>query len=65
VDLIQAGIIDPAKVVRTALQEAASAAGLLITTDTAILVEGPKETGGNAGIPPEGRETGDVNQPVA
>ena len=35
-DLIESGIIDPAKVVRTALQNAASIAGLLITTDAAI-----------------------------
>jgi len=33
VDMIQAGIIDPAKVARTALQNAASVAGLLLTTD--------------------------------
>jgi chaperonin GroEL len=35
-DLLAAGIIDPAKVVRTALQNAASIAGLLLTTDVAI-----------------------------
>ena len=35
-DLVAAGIIDPAKVVRTALQNAASVAGLLLTTDAAI-----------------------------
>jgi hypothetical protein len=33
VDMLQAGIIDPAKVVRAALQDAASVAGLLITTE--------------------------------
>src|SRR3546814_7452520 len=32
-DLVKAGVIDPTKVVRTALQDAASVAGLLITTD--------------------------------
>jgi len=37
VDLVQAGVIDPAKVVRTALQDAASVAGLLITTEAAIV----------------------------
>ena len=42
VDLIAAGIIDPAKVVRTALQDAASVAGLLITTEAAI-VEAPRK----------------------
>jgi chaperonin GroEL len=35
-DLLEAGIIDPAKVVRTALQNAASIAGLLLTTDAAV-----------------------------
>lgn len=35
-DLLEAGIIDPAKVVRTALQNAASISGLLITTDAAV-----------------------------
>ncbi len=48
VDLVQAGVIDPAKVVRTALQDAASVAGLLITTEAAI-VEAPKKGGGAAG----------------
>uniref|UniRef100_UPI0025F03125 chaperonin GroEL n=1 Tax=uncultured Hyphomicrobium sp. TaxID=194373 RepID=UPI0025F03125 len=41
-DLIEKGIIDPAKVVRTALQDAASIAGLLITTEAAI-AEAPKK----------------------
>jgi chaperonin GroEL len=35
-DLVASGIIDPTKVVRTALQNAASIAGLLLTTDAAI-----------------------------
>ena len=42
VDMIQAGIVDPAKVVRTALQDAASVAGLLITTE-AMVAELPKD----------------------
>jgi chaperonin GroEL len=41
-DLVKLGIIDPTKVVRTALQDAASIAGLLITTE-AIVVEAPKK----------------------
>jgi chaperonin GroEL len=45
VDLIKAGIIDPAKVVRTALQDAASVAGMMITTEAAI-VEAPKKSAG-------------------
>jgi chaperonin GroEL len=53
VDLVQAGVIDPAKVVRTALQDAASVAGLLITTEAAI-VEAPKKGGGGAGGMPGG-----------
>ncbi len=42
VDMIDAGIVDPAKVVRTALQDAASVAGLLVTTE-AMVAEVPKE----------------------
>jgi chaperonin GroEL len=42
VDMVEAGIVDPAKVVRTALQDAASIAGLLITTE-AMVAELPKE----------------------
>ncbi|RAK59158.1 chaperonin GroEL [Phenylobacterium hankyongense] len=53
VDLVQAGVIDPAKVVRTALQDAASVAGLLITTEAAI-VEAPKKGGGGGGGMPGG-----------
>jgi chaperonin GroEL len=49
VDMIAAGIIDPAKVVRTALQDAASVAGLMITTEAAI-VEAPKKASGG-GMP--------------
>ncbi|ATP17622.1 chaperonin GroEL [Sphingobium yanoikuyae] len=41
-DLVHAGVIDPAKVVRTALQDAASVASLLITTE-ALVAEVPKE----------------------
>ncbi|MDH7638108.1 chaperonin GroEL [Sphingomonas oryzagri] len=41
-DLVKAGVIDPAKVVRTALQDAASVAALLITTE-ALVAELPKE----------------------
>jgi chaperonin GroEL len=40
--MIEAGIVDPAKVVRTALQDAASVAGLLITTE-AMVAEVPKD----------------------
>ncbi|HEY2480628.1 MAG TPA: TCP-1/cpn60 chaperonin family protein, partial [Caulobacteraceae bacterium] len=55
VDMIHAGIVDPAKVVRTALQDAASVAGLMITTEAAV-VEAPKKpaNGGGAGGMPGG-----------
>jgi chaperonin GroEL len=44
-DLVASGVIDPAKVVRTALQDAASVSGLLITTEAAI-ADAPKKGGG-------------------
>jgi chaperonin GroEL len=51
-DLLEQGVIDPAKVVRTALQNAASVAGLMLTTE-ALVAEKPKEKeaggGGHAG----------------
>jgi chaperonin GroEL len=48
VDLVQAGVIDPAKVVRTALQDAASVAGILLTTEAAV-ADAPKKNAGGAG----------------
>ena len=51
VDLVQAGVIDPAKVVRTALQDAASVAGLMITTEAAIVEAPKKNAGGGGGMP--------------
>ena len=41
-DMIAMGIVDPVKVVRTALQDAASVAGLLVTTE-AMIAEAPKK----------------------
>ena len=53
-DMVKAGIIDPTKVVRTALQDAASIAGLLITTE-AMVAEVPEEDkGGPGGMPDMG-----------
>jgi chaperonin GroEL len=52
-DLVANGVIDPAKVVRTALQDAASVAGILITTEAAI-AEAPKKNSGGAGGMPGG-----------
>ena len=49
-DLVKAGIIDPTKVVRTALQDAASVAGLLITTE-AMVAERPEKPGAGGGMP--------------
>ncbi len=52
-DLVQAGVIDPTKVVRTALENAASAAALLITTEAAV-AEKPKKPVAPAPMPPGG-----------
>ena len=51
-DLVEQGVIDPAKVVRTALQDAASVAGLLVTTE-AMVAEKPKPKAAPA-MPPGG-----------
>ncbi|MBU6442890.1 MAG: chaperonin GroEL [Alphaproteobacteria bacterium] len=51
VDLIEAGIVDPAKVVRIALQDAASVAALLITTEAMVADRPKKEAGMPAGMP--------------
>jgi chaperonin GroEL len=52
-DLVQAGVIDPTKVTRTALQNAASIAGLLLTTEALIVEkkEAPAPGGGHGGGP--------------
>ena len=50
VNLVSKGIIDPTKVVRAALQNAASIAGLLITTE-AMVAERPKKDGGAPVMP--------------
>src|SRR5439155_23497014 len=47
--LLESGVIDPAKVVRTALQNAASVAGLLLTTEAAMAEEAGEEKGAGAG----------------
>jgi chaperonin GroEL len=54
-DLVKAGVIDPAKVTRSALQNAASIAALLLTTE-AIVADKPEKTpaGGGGGMPPGG-----------
>ena len=55
-NMVKAGIIDPTEVVRTALQDAASVGGLLITTE-AMITEAPQKEchcGGGAGMPAGG-----------
>ncbi len=53
VDMVKAGIIDPTKVVRTALQDAASVAGLLVTTE-AMVAEVPEKKDAMPAMPPGG-----------
>ena len=56
-DLVKAGVIDPTKVVRTALQNAASIAGLLLTTE-AVVVDKPEEDAAGAAPPGGGMPGG-------
>ena len=51
-DLVKAGIVDPTKVVRTALQDAASIASLLITTE-AMVAEKPEDKPAAPAMPPD------------
>jgi chaperonin GroEL len=57
-DMIKSGIIDPVKVVRTALQDAASVAGLLVTTE-AMVAEKPEKKA--PPMPPGGGMGGDMD----
>ena len=50
-DLVEAGVIDPTKVTRTALQNAASIAGLLLTTECVVVERPQEEKGGGGGMP--------------
>jgi chaperonin GroEL len=52
-DLVKAGVVDPTKVTRTALQNAASIAGLLLTTEC-VVVEKKEDKPASAGGPPGG-----------
>jgi chaperonin GroEL len=52
-DLMKAGIIDPTKVTRFALQNAASVAGLLMTTEAMVAEKPEKKKAGASGMPPE------------
>src|SRR3977135_3251757 len=60
VNLIAKGIIDPTKVVRVAIQNAASVAALLITTE-AMVAEVPKKSAGAGGMPPGGGGMGGMD----
>ncbi|MCI5112063.1 MAG: chaperonin GroEL [Marivita sp.] len=53
-DMFKFGVIDPAKVVRTALEDAASVAGLLITTEAMVADKPQKENAGGGGMPDMG-----------
>jgi chaperonin GroEL len=59
-DLVKKGIIDPTKVVRAAIQNAASVAALLITTE-AMIAELPKKNQGGGGMPPGGGGMGGMD----
>ena len=50
-DLVKVGVIDPAKVTRSALQNAASVAGLMLTTEC-VISDKPEENGAAGGMPP-------------
>ena len=53
-DLVKAGVIDPAKVTRTALQNAASIAGLMLTTEAIVSeIPEPEPAGPPGGMPPD------------
>ena len=54
VDMFKEGIIDPVKVVRTALQDAASIAGLLVTTEAMVADKPEEKDSGPGGMPPGG-----------
>jgi chaperonin GroEL len=63
--MVAAGIIDPTKVVRTALQDAASVAGLLVTTEAMIAEKPEKKSaaggGGGGGMGGMGGGMGDMD----
>ena len=56
-DLVKAGVIDPAKVTKTAMLNAASIAGLMLTTE-ALVSEIPEETPAGGGMPGGGMPGG-------
>ena len=58
-DLVKEGVIDPVKVVRSALQNAASIASLMLTTET-MIAEKPKKEGAGGGMPGGAPNYGDM-----
>ncbi len=60
-NLVAKGIIDPTKVVRAALQNAASVAGLLITTEAMVAEMPKKQNAGGGGMPPGGGGMGGMD----
>lgn len=54
VDMFEAGIIDPKKVTRVALENAASVAGMILTTECALIDIKEEDNGGGGGMPPMG-----------
>jgi chaperonin GroEL len=58
-DLVAAGVLDPTKVTRTALQNASSIAGLLLTTE-AVVTEKPEPKGSAPSMPGGGGGMGDM-----
>ena len=59
-DLIEAGILDPTKVTRLALQNSASVSGLLLTTEV-MIAEAPKDDDHGHGMPPGGGGMGGMD----
>ena len=53
-DMVKAGVIDPTKVTRTALQNAASIAGLLLTTEAVVVDKPEPESAAGPAMPPGG-----------
>src|SRR5699024_7641650 len=53
VNMVEAGIVDPTKVTRSALQNAASVAAMLLTTE-AVVADKPEENAGGGGMPDMG-----------
>ena len=60
-DMVKSGIIDPAKVTRSAVENAASIAAMILTTD-ALITDVPEKNGGTSGMPPGGGMGGGMGE---